>query len=442
MNKYLSTIALACLSPYVIAANDVTAVETGYQRLAAAPAVRRVMDDIKADHSRAMAELRNLVEIPAPPFKEQARAAYFLTRIKELGLTDAYIDQEGNVIGVRKGTGKGPMLVVTAHLDTVFPEGTDVKVKERDGKWYAPGISDDARGLAVLLSWLKVLNDNKIRTVGDLMFVADVGEEGLGDLRGMKALFRDHKDIDGMVGMEPPGQAPGQPDEITTMGTASHRYEFHFKGPGGHSFEAFGLPSAIHAMGRAVAGIGEVRPPAQPKTAFTVGTASGGTSINAIAADARIGVDIRSNGMPALLSTEQQILAAVKDAVTQENKRWNSSLIHVETKLVGDRPGGATPTDAPIVQAFVQAIVGYGRPRPRYATHSSDANVPMSLGIPAVIISNATHTGEQHTLNEWLDPTNAWQDAQIGLAGVLNLVGVEGISQPALARRSAEGEKK
>lgn len=441
MKKYLSLIALACLSPCAFAANDATAAASGHQRLTAAPAIRKVLDDVKADHDRAMAELRTLVEIPAPPFKEQARAAYFLARLKELGLTDAYIDHEGNVIGVRKGTGRGPRLVLAAHLDTVFPEGTDVKVKERDGRWYAPGISDDTRGLAVLLSWLKVLNDNQLKTVGDLMFVANVGEEGLGDLRGMKALFRDHKDIDGMVGLEPAGQAPGQPDEITTTGTASHRYEFDFKGPGGHSFEAFGLPSAIHAMGRAVAGISDIRPPVQPKTGFTVGTVQGGTSINSIAADARIGVDIRSNGMAALRTTEQQILAAVKDAVTQENRRWNSSLIHVDTKLVGDRPGGATPTDAPIVQAFVQAITGYGRPSPTFATHSSDANVPMSLGIPAVIISNAPHSGEQHTLHEWIDPSDAWQDAQIGLTGVLNLVGVDGVSQPVLARRGAGGDK-
>jgi tripeptide aminopeptidase len=434
MKRLLCIAALASLPACACAADGPEPVDAGYQRLAATPLVRKLMDDIRADHGRAMAELRTLVEIPAPPFKEQARAAHFLARLKELGLADAHIDAEGNVIGLRKGSGNGPRLVVAAHLDTVFPEGTDVRVKERDGRWYAPGIADDTRGLAVLLSWLKVLNDNKVATVGDLMFVANVGEEGLGDLRGMKALFRDHRDIDGMVGLEPAGQKPGQPDEITTTGTASHRYEFHFKGPGGHSYEAFGLPSAIHAMGRAVARIAEVRTPAQPKTTFTVGTVGGGTSINSIAADARIGVDIRSNGMPQLLAAEQQILAAAKQAVAEENKRWNTNLISVDAKLAGDRPGGATPVDAPIVQAFVQAITAYGRPRPTFATHSADANVPMSLGIPAVVISNATRSGEQHTLNEWIDPTDAWQDAQIGLAGVLRLVGIDGISQPTLAR--------
>src|SRR5262249_7163731 len=176
--------------------------------------------------------------------KEKARAEYFVSRLKALGLTDAHIDAEGNVIGIRKGIGNGPRLLVSAHLDTVFPEGTDVTVKAREGKLYAPGIGDDTRGQAVLLSWLKVLNENKVRTVGDLVFVGNVGEEELGNLRGMKAVFREHPEIDGMVGLE-----PGTGDRVLTQGTGSHRYEVTFRGPGGHSFGAFGLPSAIHAMG-------------------------------------------------------------------------------------------------------------------------------------------------------------------------------------------------
>jgi acetylornithine deacetylase/succinyl-diaminopimelate desuccinylase-like protein len=436
--KKLTGIALlagASLSVHAADSGADNVVSLNYQRVMSAPLVRKVLDDVKADDARALAELRTITEIPAPPFKEHVRAAYFLARLKELGLPDAYIDGEGNVIGLRKGSGQGPLLLAMAHLDTVFPEGTDVQVRERNGRLYAPGITDDSRGLAVLLSWLKVLNDNKIQTVGDLMFVANVGEEGLGDLRGVKALFHDHHDIDGMVGLEPPGQSLGQPDEITTTGTASHRYQFNFKGPGGHSFESFGLPSAIHAMGRAVAKISEVRTPAEPKTSFTVGTVSGGTSVNTIAADAHIGVDIRSNSMSELLATEKQILAAVRAAVAEENKRWNSDRISVEIKLVGDRPGGRTPNDARIAQTFVQAIIGYGRPTPTFATHSSDANVPMGLGIPAIIIGNVAESGEHHTLNEWINPKNAWQEAQIGLIGVLGLVGVQGVSEPVLERR-------
>ena len=183
-----------------------------------------------------------LTEIEAPPFKEQKRAEAFLARLQALGLTNAAIDAEGNVVGVRKGTGNGPKLVISAHLDTVFPSGTDVKVKERDRKLYAPGISDNTRGLAVLLSWLKVLNGQKIATVGDLVFVGNVGEEVLSNLRGMKHLFKEHLDIDGMVALEP------APDgTVLVLGTGSHRHEVTFKGPGGHSYAAFGeVPSAIH----------------------------------------------------------------------------------------------------------------------------------------------------------------------------------------------------
>ncbi|MGQ2999995.1 M20/M25/M40 family metallo-hydrolase, partial [Variovorax sp.] len=243
-------------------------VEKAYTQLMAAPTVQKLLEAVKADHERSVEDLKLLTEIEAPPFKEQKRAEAFLARMKALGLADAKIDAEGNVVGLRKGTGNGPKLLISAHLDTVFPAGTDVKVKEREGKLFAPGISDDTRGLSVLLSWLKVLNDNKIQTRGDLLFVGNVGEEELGNLRGMKAIFRDHLDIDGMVGLEP------SPDgNVLVLGTASHRYEVSFKGPGGHSFGAFGqVPSAIHGMGRAIAKIAEVRTPSFPKTTFTVGT--------------------------------------------------------------------------------------------------------------------------------------------------------------------------
>jgi hypothetical protein len=179
------------------------AVDQAIMQLLAAPKVQKLLDALKADHERSIEDLKMLTEIEAPPFKEQKRAEAFLARMKALGLADAQIDAEGNVVGLRKGTGGGPKLLITAHLDTVFPVGTDVKVKERDGKLHAPGISDDTRGLAVLLSWLKVLNDSNVKTVGDLLFVGSVGEEELGNLRGMKRLFNDHLDIDGMVGLEP-----------------------------------------------------------------------------------------------------------------------------------------------------------------------------------------------------------------------------------------------
>ncbi|MDM0070699.1 M20/M25/M40 family metallo-hydrolase [Variovorax sp. J31P207] len=405
------------------------AVNQGIARVLAAPVMQRVLQAVKDDHERSLSDLKMLTEIPAPPFKETARAEAFLARAKALGL-DARIDAEGNVIAVRKGVGRGPKLLVSAHLDTVFPEGTDVRVKVRDGKWFAPGISDDTRGLAVLLSWAKVLNDLGVQTVGDLMIVANVGEEELGDLRGIKAVFRDHTDIDGMVGMEPDPSG-----SITTGGVGSHRYEVIFKGPGGHSYVTFGQPSAIHAMARAVAKIADVRTPSDPKTTFTVGTVGGGTAVNAIAAEARIAIDIRSADMKSLLDTERQILAAVAAGVAEENQRWDSKAMTFTTRLIGDRPGGNTQSNSPIVQAAISATTALGRPIPKLVPNSSDANVPMSLGIPAVIVSNGGESGGWHTTGEWWDPASGWKDAQIGLTTVLALVGINGVSEPLLRPR-------
>jgi len=408
------------------------AVDQAIMQLLAAPKVQKLLDALKADHERSIEDLKMLTEIEAPPFKEQKRAEAFLARMKALGLADAQIDAEGNVVGLRKGTGGGPKLLITAHLDTVFPVGTDVKVKERDGKLHAPGISDDTRGLAVLLSWLKVLNDSNVKTVGDLLFVGSVGEEELGNLRGMKRLFNDHLDIDGMVGLEP------VPDGgVLVLGTGSHRHEVTFKGPGGHSYAAFGqVPSAIHGMGRAIAKIAEVRTPASPKTTFTVGTVSGGTSVNTIAPDAKMAIDIRSDQMEPLLETEKKILAAIDESVAEENRRWNVSTLSAATRLIGDRRGGRTPVDSVIVEAAVRANTHFGS-KTLLSGASTDANVPMSLGIPSIVIGGGGKTGGFHALSEWIDVTDAWKGAQNSLVTVLGLVGVQGVTQPLLEKRQA-----
>lgn len=411
------------------------AVDQAYTQLLAAPQIQKLLEAVKADHERSIGDLKMLTEIEAPPFKEQKRAEAFLGRMKALGLTSAAIDAEGNVVGVRKGTGQGPKLVISAHMDTVFPAGTDVKVKERDGRLYAPGISDNTRGLAVLLSWLKVLNDNRIATVGDLVFVGNVGEEELGNLRGMKHLFAEHLDIDGMVALEP------APDGTVLMqGTGSHRHEVTFKGPGGHSFAAFGqVPSAIHGMGRAIAKISEIRTPTTPKTTFTVGTVGGGTSVNTIAPDARMAVDIRSDAMEPLLATEKQVLAAVDEAVAEENKRWGVGTLSASSKLIGDRPGGRTAVDTVMVEAAVRSNTAFGH-KTVLSGASTDANVPMSLGIPAIVIGGGGKTGGFHALSEWIDLTDAWKGAQNSLVTVLGLVGVQGISQPLLEKRPARSK--
>jgi tripeptide aminopeptidase len=409
-------------------------VEAATAAILADSKVIKTLEDIKADDDRALVEQKRITEIPAPPYKEQVRAAYYLKRFQELGFKGASIDAEGNVIALRKGSGSGPKLVVSAHLDTVFPEGTDVTVKEKDGVILAPGIGDDSRGLAALLSLIQAMNANDIKTVGDVLFVGTVGEEELGNLRGVKALFRDHADIDGFISVDGLGIS-----RIVNQGTGSHRYEMIFRGPGGHSFQEFGLPSAIHAMGRAIAKISELQTPAEPKTTFTVGTVAGGTSVNAIAAEARMAVDMRSDSTEELLKLEARLLDLVKQAVVEENMRWNSDKISVEIKLIGDRPAGIVALDSPIVQATQRAVAVVARaPRVTFAGSSTDSNWAMSRGIPAVTIGGGGEGGNWHSRNEWYKPVDAWFGPQNALLTILVLTGLDGVTRPALQSHRAQ----
>jgi tripeptide aminopeptidase len=408
------------------------AVEAASQSVIAASKVRKALADIKADDAAAFAEQKHITEIPAPPFKESVRGSYLLQRFRELGLKDAAIDAEGNVIGLRRGSGAGrPKLVISAHQDTVFPEGTDVSVKEKDGMVLAPGIGDDSRGLAALLSLLKAMNANDLVTVGDVMFVATVGEEELGNLRGVKALFRDHADIDAFISIDGMGIS-----RIVNQGTGSHRYEFIFKGPGGHSFQEFGLPSAIHAMGRAIAKISDLETPSEPKTTFTVGTVRGGTSVNAIAAEARMTVDMRSDSTEELLKLEGRLLGLVKQAVVEENARWKTDKLTLEIKLIGDRPAGLTRADSPLVLA-TQGAVKALMPAAQVALvgSSTDSNQAMSLGIPAVTVGGGGEGGNWHSKSEWYRPAEAWLGPQSALLTVLTLTGLDGTSKPTLVVR-------
>jgi tripeptide aminopeptidase len=410
-------------------------VETAFQAVLAHPKVIKALEDIKADDERTLAEQKRITEIPAPPYKEKVRAEYYLNRFRELGLKNPAIDGEGNVIALRKGSGGGrPKLVVSAHLDTVFPEGTDVSVKEKDGAILAPGIGDDSRGLAALLSLIKSLNANEIATVGDVMFVGTVGEEELGNLRGVKALFRDHTDIDGFISIDGLGIT-----RVVNQATGSHRFEMIFRGPGGHSFQEFGLPSAIHAMGRAIAKISDLQTPSDPKTTFTVGTVSGGTSVNAIAGEARMAIDMRSNSTEELLKLEARLLDLVKQAVVEENERWKTDKMTVEIKLIGDRPAGIVAMDSPIVQATRRAVSTIARgPRVTFAGSSTDSNLAISLGIPAVTIGGGGEGGNWHSRNEWYKPVDAYYGPQNALLTVLTLAGLDGVTQPALAVRAGK----
>ena len=406
--------------------------EALYATLSSAPAVRAALDFIKADDAATLADQKALVVIPSPTSKEQQRAQDYLGRLKAVGLDDVRMDSASNVCGVLRGSGGGPKLLLSAHLDTVFPEGTDLAIKEKDGKLYAPGIADDARGLAAMLSVVRGLKAARIRTVGDVWFCGTVGEEGLGDLKGIKQVFRDQKDIDGYIALESPTVAN---EEISYQAAGSNRYRISYKGPGGHSYQAFGLPSAIHALGRAIAGISDLETPKTPKTTFTVGTIAGGTSVNSIAADATMDLDMRSNDNNELLKLEARALQIARDAAATENRRWGSDKLRVDITQVGARPAGSPSPDSTVVHALWLSVRATGGTPKLAGARSTEANLPISLGIPAAVVGAGGFSQGIHAPDEWFDPTNAYLGASKTLLAIVGLAGLDGVSQPLLEKR-------
>ena len=404
-----------------------------YEKLQASAPIQQGIAFLAADHQNTIADQIAINEVPSPPFHEAERAKYYQQKLEEAGLADVRMDQEGNVYGVFKGSGAGPRIFVSAHLDTVFAAGTDVTVREKDGKLYAPGIADNARGLAAILSVIRALKGTGVKTVGDIIFGGDVGEEGLGDLRGVKAFFRENTDVDGYITVD------GVKEQIITyLCTGSRRYEITYRGSGGHSWNAFGLPSAIHALGRAIAKISEIRTPSQPKTTFTVGTITGGTSVNSIAAEASMLLDMRSAKEEELKKLESAVMVLLDEAAAEENARWDSDDIKVEIKLVGDRPAGEQAPDAPIVQAAWAATEAIGLVPEFGPASSTDANLPLSMGIPVIRICGGGAEGHNHSLDEWYNPANGYRGPQKVFMTLLGLVGVEGLTQPLLAKRGVD----
>ncbi|WP_298832072.1 M20/M25/M40 family metallo-hydrolase [uncultured Planococcus sp.] len=407
--------------------NKAATIKEAFDELMKDTAIQQALAFIEQDHQRTIEEQIALTEIPAPPFKEQQRAEEFMMRLKDLGLEEVRMDSEGNVYGLRKGKGQGPKVFVSAHLDTVFPEGTDTTVHQKNGVLHAPGIGDDTRGLAELLAVVRAFNEAAIENSGDIIFGGTVGEEGAGDLRGVKAFFTEHRDIDAFLSLDGPGS-----NAITYLATGSYRYKVTYKGPGGHSFAAFGTPSATHALGRAMAAIADLETPSEPKTTFSIGEVSGGTSVNAIAQEASMLVDLRSNDQQQLDKLEQHFLEIVKEAAQAENTRWRDDRLQVEVDRFGNRPPASQSADEPIVQVASGAIRSLGAAPELKEPSSTDANYPMSIGVPAITIGLGGEFDKAHTLEEWHNPKNGHLAIQKSLMTILGLVGVEKISRPLL----------
>jgi acetylornithine deacetylase/succinyl-diaminopimelate desuccinylase-like protein len=373
-------------------------------------------DEITEDHIR-------ICSIPAPPFGEALRAAYLAERFREHGLSEASIDEEGNCVALRPGGSLAPLLVVSAHLDTVFPPGTDFSVRREHQRLLAPGIADDGCGLAALIALLRALETCSIETEGSLLFVGTVGEEGEGNLRGARHLLtagRWAKRVDAFISFDGPGV-----ERITHAALGSRRYRVRLRGAGGHSWGDFGAANPVHALGRAIARLASYPAPVEPRTTFNVGRIEGGAGINVIAREATMDVDLRSASAEELQRLDAFFRRAAREAADDENsqRRAGDPPLELDLKLIGDRPSGETPPDSTIVRLAEETTRAFGY-SPRLDRSSTDSNVAISMGIPAITIGAGGSSGNSHTLDEWYDA----RGRDIGLKrAMLVMLGMAGI---------------
>lgn len=413
----LFTLMLITLRSIAQLSNDIK-IDPQYQKetnnLLQDPAIQKAFQYIKDNDKQTIADHILLTEIEAPPFKEEKRAKVFAKMLEELGVDSVWIDKEGNVIALRKGTKGGKTVVLDAHLDTVFPEGTDVKVRVEGDTLLAPGIGDDTRGLAMVLMVLRAMNDAQIKTEADVLFIGTVGEEGLGDLRGVKYLFSENgPKIDSWISIDGGGLG-----RITFKGLGSHRFGVSFRGPGGHSWGAFGLANPHHALGAAIRNFviaADKYTRTGPKTSYNVGRIGGGTSVNSIPFVSWMEIDMRSEDPTRLDSMDVILKTAMEQALEEQNKlRRDGRPLRLEIEMIGDRPSGAHSPDLPLVQRAL-ANLAHFEVLPNLRSGSTNANIPISLGIPAVTIGNGGASAWAHSLLEWWANKDGYKSVQYAL---------------------------
>ena len=407
---------------------------------------QRAADFLQRDARLTVEQQLELVQIPAFSNHEEERARHFKRMIEAEGYT-AHMDEVCNVYTSIQGTGDGPTVYLSAHLDTVFPMDTPLQPRWEGSRIYCPGICDDTRGLAEVLSFLRAFRETGVKPVGNLILGGNVGEEGLGNLRGMRHFFQRNADqVDGFFSLD------GANPSYVYGGTGSIRYKVVFRGPGGHSYGDYGCVNPIHAMGRAICRISELRTPELPKTTFSVGVVEGGTSVNSIAYECSMLVDMRSDEQEPLMKLHEEVLACIQAAVEEENSRWTEerkwnknmfgrtydpeARIQVELQKVGDRPGGSQSPESPIVQITAASYRALGFSPEGVAHSSTDANIAFSLQIPACAVTCGGTSGNNHSLDEWYDTEEAYKGPQRTLLMLLGCVGLDGVSQPLLPRRN------
>ncbi|HEV2708040.1 MAG TPA: M20/M25/M40 family metallo-hydrolase [Pyrinomonadaceae bacterium] len=399
-------------------------VEQVVRELLASASVERAFRFFEARAGELTEEHARICAIPAPPFGEAERALYLAEKFRERGLREVSIDREGNCVAFRRGQRERPLLVVSAHLDTVFPEGTDFTVKrDEQGRMRAPGIADDGCGLAALVALAGAFEECGVGTAGSLLLVGTVGEEGEGNLRGARHLLTAGEwagRIDGFISLDGPGV-----ERITNRALGSRRYRVRYTGTGGHSWGDFGAANPVHALGRAVARLTSYPAPPRPRTTFNVGRVEGGSGVNVIAREAVMDVDLRSESAEELGRLDAFFRRAAREAADDENaaRRAGTPPLELDMRLLGDRPSGVTQPNSTIVRLAEEATRAVGF-RPRLDCSSTDSNVAISMNVPAVTIGAGGASGNSHTLDEWYDPRGRDAGLKRALLLILGLVGL------------------
>ena len=393
--------------------------------------IQAALDYLKDDHDRTIAELKEMVLVHGAPHTEpEVRSPMYRDKLARYGLEDCFIDEVGNAFGDVRGAGARPKILAEAHLDTVFPADTPLAVQEKDGVLHCPGIADDTAALAAQLSIIRAIRHAGLVPCGTFMMGGTVGEEAPGEARGVRALMASQTDLDAYLALE-----GGHMFDIIPGAVACKRQEIIVTGPGGHSWSDFGLASPINALGRAIARIADLHPVASPKTTYNVGLVSGGTSVNAIAHEARMHVDIRSTDTAERNKLEALIMDQIRLAVDEENAAHPGAPLHLANRPYGDKPGGEMPADHLIVRAALAATEAVGIHAELLPPASTNANFPISAGIPALCLNISGKCANIHSLEEWYDPTDSYLGAQETLLLLFALGGLAGVTEPLLGAR-------
>ena len=396
------------------------AAEVPVAKVAQDPATVRALEWLGKNTNWITDQQIRLTEVPAPEFNEAQRGELLKELFQSAGL-EARTDEIGNVIAERAGSDPQSVVLLAAHLDTVFPADTDVRVRRSGVRLQAPGISDNGSGLAALVGIARALSESGLRTSRTIVLAGDVGEEGEGNLRGMRALVEHYgARLAGVIAVDGPAS-----EHITTRGIASRRIEVTVTGPGGHSWSDFGVPNPITAVSRGIVRFSAIRLPEVPRSSYNFGVIEGGQSVNSIPPSAVVKVDLRSEDEGQLTRMENALRDAMQAGVRDEAAASRSKdSLQLNFRSLGTRPAGVLPDDSPLLQTIrdVDRVLGN---RSRLECSSTDANIPLSLGIPAIAIGAGGNGGGSHTLGEWYDPTGRDLGLKRLFLAVASLAGIQ-----------------